>query len=384
MAKRKNLPTVEGSEKVRAAMKTLIEGGEDARDDLVENLRTALDPPEQAELKNLVIKSLGGEFLKQDYRLRDPKTAQTIRGWFVGALGSLEPFDTRSEEVLTRLAREDESEWVRYWSLAHLYWRNAPRMQPTVESILSAPVHASSLVPTLALAVAAKRFNPQSMTAFDLKFNTRSERDLWAALRALQIVGIPELAPKVASLLPEIPSDAITYDVLLALTGPEMGDSGFIALRDLGPERVVENLLRASRDATDHKLRRFAAILRWFRRDQLATLSKAAESSGPDADAARRLMMASDITPSPSLVLQPGNWRAEFAYRVVLEQPARYELLDTLDPAGLREAVRAVAGDNVSSPDDILAVLRSKNPSPPNHLWTSWLETVHASKLQQH
>ena len=136
MAKRKNTPTVEGSEKARAAMQTFIEGTEDARDDLVENLRTTLDPSEQVELKGLVIKSLDGEFLKQDYRLRDPKTAQTIRGWFVGALASLEPFDTRSEDVLTRLARSDESEWVRYWSLAHLYWRNAPRIQPTVESVL--------------------------------------------------------------------------------------------------------------------------------------------------------------------------------------------------------------------------------------------------------
>ncbi len=365
-------------------MQTLIEGSEDARDDLVKNLRSALAPSEQAELKDLVIKSLGGEFLTQDYRLRDPKTAQTIRGWFVGALASLEPFDTRSEDVLTQLVGGDESEWVRYWSLAHLYWRNAPGMQPTVESILSAPVDASNLVPTLALAVAAKRFNPRLINAFDLKLNTRSERELWAALRALQIVGIPELAAKVASLLPESPSDAVSYDVLLALTGPEMGDSGLIALRGLGPERVVKNLLRASRDATDHKLRRFAVILRWFRPDQLETLSRAADSSGPDADAARRLMVASDITPPPSLVLKPGSWRAEFAYRVVIEQPARYELLETLDPAGLLEAMRAVAGDNVSSPDDILTVLRSKNPSPPNHLWTSWLETVHASKLQQH
>src|SRR5262249_34896918 len=162
-----------GSDKVRAVMETLIEGSEDARDDLLKDLNVRFNPSERAELKRLVIDTLQGEFLRQDYRLRDPKTAQTVRGWFVGALGSLEPFDDVSAEVLSRLALSNDSEWVRYWSLAQLYWGNAENLELTVKTIFREHRDKENLVHALAMAVQAKRFDPTMVELLKPRLTTK-------------------------------------------------------------------------------------------------------------------------------------------------------------------------------------------------------------------
>src|SRR5262249_35981368 len=150
-----------------------------------------------------------------------------------------------------------------------------------------------NLVHALAMAVQAKRFDPTMVELLKPRLTTKDEWELWVVLRALQIVGFPELASDVVLLLPETPTASITYDILLVLTGPEMGDAGFIALRDrVGPERVVGSLLHASHGASDNKVRRFAHVLGWFKPDDLVSLSRAAESGGTFAATARRLMEA--------------------------------------------------------------------------------------------
>lgn len=375
------------SERVRAAMDTLIGGTEDDRETLLADIHSRFDATQQAELKAVLLSALGQGFMQQDYRLRDPRTSQTLRGWFVGALALLEPFDSRSQDTLSELAQSDDSEWVRYWSLAHLYWRglSGRGLDIVAREIALKANDSRDLAAALAVAIGLKRQLRFSEVSAAQRLKTHDERELWIWLRAFQIVGFPELARDLVALLPEQPTEAITYDVLLALTGPEMGDAGYIALRDgLPHEHIVQLLLPSCRGATDTKVRRFAKILHWLDESAAQFLRKQTEPGANDPETARRLAQAADISPATPLALEPGPERAEFAYRAVLEQPARYEILDTLDPVALGEAVRAVAGEGPASLADILPPLRAKDPEPPHPLWTAWIDVVHAAKLQQH
>jgi hypothetical protein len=95
--------------------------------------------------------------------------------------------------------------------------------------------------------------------------------------------------------------------------------------------------------------------------DELASLVVTAIAACQSREHDRNHEATAPIPTGPPLAT--GAWRAEFAYRAVLEQPARFELLETLDLPGLREAVHALSPDGASAPDDILAPLRSKDIS---------------------
>jgi len=367
--------------RVSAALDTLIKGSEDERDALRGDMRT-FEPNEQRQLKAEVIRLLTEDYSREDFRLNDPKTAPTVRGWLVYALGTLKPFDDQSASVLHTLAREDESDWVRYWSLAQLFDFN-----PHFADDAANEKDASDLVRTLSKAIRASFAPGEAKLKWLPRLLESSElRRKWVALRALQIVGDADAAPQLVALLTTEAPDTIVYDVLLALTTERMGHAGIAEIhKSLEITAILNFVLRACRGAAAHRVRRFANIVKPLPHDRVRSLLSAAVTANKDGEPARALLTALGYAVPPGVTVPTGEWRLEFAYRAVLDQPARFELLETLDVTNLREAIQAAAaGAPQISPDDLLAQMRARHGSAaPNALWTAWVETVQAAKLDQ-
>jgi hypothetical protein len=367
------------SSPVKNTLDTLVKGTEDERDQLLKTLSN-LAPDDRAQLRDQIIALLSEDFSRGDYRLNDPQTAQTIRGWLVGALASLGPLDKESRSVLKACAKRDRSEWVRYWSLAHLYWRDAVSMPDADDP--------HELVRGLAEAIRAKKSKSGLARWVQRALGTSDDRQLWVSLRALQVVVDPAMAPNIASLLDRNPSETILYDVLLALTADGMQGAGAAAVAArIEPERVVRYVLQACRSAAMNKVQRFASLLRPLDRQRVISALDAELKSADKESSATIAYLLNDLgaTPPAETPVPTGPWRAQFAYLAVLERPERYELLEMLDVANLREAMRAVAGDSSSaSAEELLARITERvHGGTPNPLWQAWIETVHASKLQQ-
>jgi hypothetical protein len=87
----------------------------------------------------------------------------------------------------------------------------------------------------------------------------------------------------------------------------------------------------------------------------------------------------------PATVLPPGPWRAELAYRSVLQRPATFELLESLSPSELSAALQQAGLTTTDTPLDKLDALATSTShgGPPNPLWLAWIRNVHASRLTQ-
>lgn len=83
--------------------------------------------------------------------------------------------------------------------------------------------------------------------------------------------------------------------------------------------------------------------------------------------------------------LPPGPWRAELAYRSVLQRPATFELLESLSPGQLSAALQQAGLTTADTPLDKLDALAKSisHGGPPSPLWLAWIRNVHASRLTQ-
>lgn len=72
-----------------------------------------------------------------------------------------------------------------------------------------------------------------------------------------------------------------------------------------------------------------------------------------------------------AIMIPEGPERIDFAYRLVVAHPTQFELLETFNPARLRQLAQT-AGAAVPEP-----------PQPPNALWRAWVEATHAARLSE-
>ena len=303
-----------------------------------------------------------------------------LRAWLIAALANLDGHqglaDTRFLPYVD--PSQQPSEWVRYWTLANLYWV-APASPPLVAAKgLEDP---SELVRALARALHSGEPDLTPLRG-------ENHREIWACLRALQVIADAHAVGAVVELLTRKQPDYIVYDALMALTAsPTIADLASSALRKaLSDEEFTRVLLDGSVGARPTKVRRFARLLSTG--DSLAGLQEAARSPLAEVAAAAEGLLKGVQAESAARrqrVVPSGESRMELGYRITLAQPRQFEVLESLSSAQIASCLDDIDPDaRGSDPSTALARLRERAPGgPPNPLWMAWIRNIHGGKLTQ-
>jgi hypothetical protein len=400
MAKtRRNAPRGRGeseqSNKIRAR-----DGWEESSDesDIVQKLLEGSDEQRESILAGLgSLSPFDKEFLRARLkdailRIRERKSLQAYTGWLISALALVASDDQDAFVLVAQHVDQklENNEWVRYWALAQLYWT-----RPTAEVLdllleLGSVEDRSSLVRELAQAIVRKaRAEGPETFPVDLR-----RGDIFARLRALQIVADPGNAPGLVQFLQSRPDGNLAYETLRALTAtPEVTKVAAEALaRTISSEVLVPLVTHASTGAKPEFLKHFALLFQRYRRTEVEDLLRNAfrREGISTSGIARQLLDAAqfdDHTPATphAAGLPPGAWRAELAYRSVLKRPTTFELLESLSATQLSSVLQdAGLTTTDTAPGKLAELAQSIAPGgPPNPLWLAWIKNVHATRLTQ-
>jgi hypothetical protein len=364
---------------VEAALDILLSADDERRYELMDALESSPRTLRLA-LRDRIIQELNGRFAPASTTLPD------TRGWLVtaAAVATPEPDAVLVDLLSSRIdPRNEPSEWVRYWSLAHLcrkYPYDAPRLAERAEK------DPAELMRALALAAQAKTRRDLTARLLAMLQNLHSSHRVWAALRALQVAPIAEAVGPIVALLARLsePSaqepaaqtrESLTYDALLALAAPETLERAAPELESvLGAVRTAEVVLASVRGARRHIQLRLSRILTTMK-DRATVIARLREidtgSAPPVLEAARFLLEQLGVAQGPTLKIAAGADRIDFVYRLVVSHPSQFELLETFDPARIRQLVQTLGSE--LPPDE----------SKPNALWRSWVEAVHGARLSE-
>ena len=356
-------------------LEAFVKGTDEERVSMLREFRSMPAVGQQALAADLRTVLDGGDGLSMSWpRQKDERSA--LRGWLIAALANLDGHEGLADTRFVRYVdpRQEPSEWVRYWTLANLYWV-APASRPLVAA--EAVDDASDLVRALARAL---HHGP------DLRPLTGGDsRSVWACLRALQVVADPDAVPAVVELLTRKQPDYIVYDALMALTvSPIIGDLASIAFRNaLSDDEFTRVLLKGSVGASLARVQRFARLLH----RPLTALQEAARSPNADFAAAAKGLLTglSESAARRQHVAPSGEQRMELGYRIALARPRQFEVLESLSSAQLASCLDDIdPGGRGSDQDTALSRLRERAPGgPPNPLWMAWIKNIHAGKLTQ-
>ena len=367
-----------GSQDTAAAktISVLTNGSDEQRQDILDGL-SSLSPEAQADLR---------ERLKEEIvRGSRGKSAGRYAGYLISALARIAGNDAAAVDVLIQQLY-DSNQWVRYWALAQLY-----QIKGGAEAARYATrstEDSSGLVRELAQAIVrTAKGAVLSAGALDSKDPNIVER-----LRALQVVGTPADANQLVAFLLSRLSGQLRYETLRALTANvETTKAAARILANIAtPNDLVAIVMEGSTGASARHVARFAGLFGMYPRETIEPLLRGAlRRKGSDGTIAAQLLDAvrfGDQPPTTSPVtIPPGAWRAELAYRSVLQRPGTFELLESLSATQLAAVLQqaGVSTEGVAA-DKLADLARSLAPGgPPNPLWLAWIRNVHGARLTQ-
>jgi len=257
---------------------TLVDGSDDDRQLLMDELAATRNLRDYSPLRHRLIADLRGDFSpKQSFQLRDPNKAPSIRSFMLSALGEISSkADSDAVDCFNfYLSPEHEpSEWVRYWSLSSLYRIGCDQLPTSMPGELPG---------TLLKAIQASRGDQGALSELLSHLASETQTDVWAVLRALRIVALPETLPLVCKLLQmdtKGPQDAIPYDALHALANPSIRTSAAQTLySQLGASAVVKKVVHASAGSTRPHVQKFGALLALMDREAIRTALESERAS---------------------------------------------------------------------------------------------------------
>jgi len=85
--------------------------------------------------------------------------------------------------------------------------------------------------------------------------------------------------------------------------------------------------------------------------------------------------------PDGPMPLPPGPERLQLALYAVLDDPARFDLLDHLDPVQLAAWWQQVATPGRTMPEVLAELAQRHGQQAPQPLWSAWVESVQPEKL---
>ena len=320
---------------------------------------------------------------------RERQYTGDFTGWLVSALAQVAGSDREAiEMVVEHLDRKRaDSEWVRYWALANLFWIRGSKEAAERAIEKGAIKDPSLLVRELADAI-VRSARGEGPIAEPL--SARAE-NTFGRLRALQVVApTPALVSALVEFLLSAPNETLTYETLRALTA-DAGTAKLAAARlaSASAADLVELVVNGSRGADARLVARFAHLFEEFPREETERLLRdALKTSRVFVRGIAKTLLDTFTTRAPSSLppaLPPGAWRAELAYRSVLQRPDAFDVLESLSAAPLSSVLQQ-SGLTLTdtAPDKLAALARSIAPGgPPNALWLAWIKNVHAGRLTQ-
>jgi KAP family P-loop domain len=257
---------------INRIIRALVDGSEEDRQDSLEQIagdrvHPALDRDALAErLRSEITGSFSpGSENKYASAVRDPKRIASSRSWMLSALTMLDAASQATSEVVLKHVdpsyEPDRS--VRYWVLASLYFEKAECLGPALEM---AKTDAADEVADLARAI--ERPDQALLASFRERLRAETFEGVWAVLRILRVVPIPELAPQVCEQLERTAEGTpLAYDVFYALASPPMARAAAPVLAQTpGLARVLDLLLAAANTSSQPSSKRLIYLLAAFDR----------------------------------------------------------------------------------------------------------------------
>ncbi|MBD0259243.1 MAG: hypothetical protein ICV83_26290, partial [Cytophagales bacterium] len=168
---------------------------------------------------------------------------------------------------------------VRYWTLAGLYHNKSPYLGEAANMCLydeAAEIRLLAQVFLSALNPQTSRQSPPVTELLKADLNSEEFVTVWQALRVIRIVPIPPLAQEVCQQLDRSARDqsgesvSLTYDVLFALSNPEMAHAAAQYLSiEPGTEELVERVIAVARNSDTNAIKSFSALLCVFDKERV-------------------------------------------------------------------------------------------------------------------
>ena len=288
-----DLPTAQELLEVESTIRTLVDGNESQRHNVLTAVRLWKKRAAHA-LGARLRKEISDSFspnqqMKFGAAVRDTRSLASSRSWMISVLLACDSthVDTAAllQNELSGSYEPDQN--VRFWALAACYWEKVPYLA----ELTSVAVHDSSQQVSL---LASSINDPQHVSAV-AAFKNRHDGDesnIWAVLRVMRVLPIPELAQPLCSLfdsaLIETPA---AYDVFYALANPVMASLAQPILEQkIGVHGVVERMLTVASNSYDVTVDHFTPILLTFDHAKVRAALSLAVTNGVYLNLARRVI----------------------------------------------------------------------------------------------
>lgn len=264
-------------------IKTLIDGNEEQRSDLLHQIhvsneldRAALSKRLRKEIENNFSPGKENDFAKA---IRDPKKISSIRSWMLSCLIYNDVEDVLNRPFLMQhlMFINEPDENVRYWTLAGLFQQNASYLSEAIE-------FAKKNYPSVDSNLAGAIETPNDITLIEqFRKNLHSDNfeKAWQVLRILRVVAIPELADDIYEILEnESDSASLAYDAFYALTNPPM-IAKIVKKLEINPgtKSIVDRLITVIGDANLNGARNLVHILLPFDKSEVDKAISEAKSN---------------------------------------------------------------------------------------------------------
>ncbi len=247
------------------------------RDALSERLRTEITGPFSPGSENRFASAI-----------RDPNKIASARSWMLSALTMLDASNHSTSEILLKHVdpTHEPDRSVRYWVLASL---NSERAECLTLALQTAKSDTASEVADLARAIESPD-DQALLSSFRERLRAETFEVVWAVLRILRVVPIPELAPQACEQLERSAEGTpLAYDVFYALASPPMARAAAPVLTQTpGLARVLDLLLAVANTSSQPSSKRLIYLLAAFdRRTVVAELRRLRRNPEVAAVAAR-------------------------------------------------------------------------------------------------
>jgi hypothetical protein len=246
-------PQTPTSADINQIRKTLLNGTDDERQVVTENIAANAGTVDYHGLREQLVLDLTGD----SYR---GEAWWEPRSWMISALGYVS--SPNNSDVVTLLSNyldpsREPSEAVRFWTLAAI-----ERVTGEVPEELISTSDRSGAVGKIAEAFQVKK-RGQTPAGITRALQSGDDRQIWTALLALRVVAFPSLIPIVCNLLHSArtnPSSTLPYNAIMALAHPEIIAEAARALESqFGTQVTVELIVQVARNSK--RLREFSRLL---------------------------------------------------------------------------------------------------------------------------